>query len=266
MSKQIGLIRLKGKIGGVSFYKSGGDDLARVAVGPTKERIDNDPAFVRTRENNMEFGGSAKAAKSMRLALAFFVQTMGDARLTSRLTKLFKEINSLASSALRGQRPITLSAHRPMLVNFEMNKGVSFSSVFNAPFSFTNTVARDEGTITVAAFLPQNFIHAPAGATHFRLVSAIGVVSDYNYNIPNQAYQPTDPGLNGQGAISNSAITDLNSIAPVSFNLVATLPATITMTPTASAVHCLGIEFYQQIGSTNYLLAQGNCMKVVNVF
>jgi hypothetical protein len=266
MSKQIGLIRLKGKIGGVSFYKSGGDDLARVANGPTKERIDNDPAFIRTRENNKEFGGSATAAKSFRLALAFFVQSMGDSRLTSRLTKLFKEINSLSLTAARGQRPITLSAHRPMLMNFEMNQHISFSSVFNAPFSFANTPARDEGSITVAAFLPQNFIHAPAGATHFRLVSAIGVVSDYIYNTANQAYEATDPTLNILAAIDATAVTALDGLVPVNFSLTTTLPGTPTMTPTVSVVQCLGIEFYQRIGATDYLLAQGNCMKVVNVF
>ena len=57
MSRQTGLIKLTGNIGGISFYKLGGEDLARVANGPSKERIEKDPSFVRTRENNMEFGG-----------------------------------------------------------------------------------------------------------------------------------------------------------------------------------------------------------------
>lgn len=266
MSKQIGLIRLKGKIGGVSFYKSGGDDLARVANGPTKERIDNDPAFIRTRENNKEFGGSATAAKSFRLALAFFIQTMGDARLTSRLTKLFKEINSLDVTSARGQRSIQLSAHRSMLMNFELNKNVAFSSVFNAPFSFTNTATREEGSVTIPAFLPQNFIHAPTGATHFKIISAIGVVSDYIYNTANEAYEPTDPTLNILAAIDATAVTPIDGIVPVNFTLTTTLPGSPSMTGTVSVVQCLGIEFYQRIGSTDYLLAQDNCMKVVNVF
>jgi len=266
MSKQLGLFRLKGKIGGVSFYKSGGVDLARVANGPTKHRIDNDPAFVRTRENNVEFGGSAKAAKGLRIALAFIIQTMADSRLTSRLTKLFKEINASSVTALRGQRPITVSAHRPLLINFEMNKNVSFSSIFNAPFTFANTPARDEGSITVPAFLPQNFIEAPAGATHFRLITALGVISDYVYNLANQSYVPTDPALNTLGITDASAVTDINSTTAVNFTLTATLPGTPTMTGTVSVVQCLGIEFYQRIGTTDYLLAQDNCMKVVNVF
>ena len=60
MSKQKGLIKLEGNIGGISFYVSDGEYLARMANGPSKERIANDPAFKRTRENNKEFGGSAR--------------------------------------------------------------------------------------------------------------------------------------------------------------------------------------------------------------
>lgn len=266
MSKQVGLIRLKGKLGGVSFYKSGGADLARVAGGPTKERIQSDPAFVRTRENNKEFGGSATAAKALRQALAFVLQPMADSRLTSRLTRLFKEINARSLTATRGQRPITISTSRALLVNLELNQGISFSSVFNAPFTFSSTAARDEGSITVPGFVPGNFIHAPRGATHFRLITAIGVVSDYVYNQASGAYEATDPGLNTLSATAATAITALDSAAPVNFTLTATLNNSPVMTGTVSVVQCLGIEFYQRIGTTDYLLAQGNCMKVVNVF
>ena len=79
MSKQVGLIKLKGNLGGVSFYQSEGTHLARMASGPSKERILNDQAFQRTRENNTEFGGSAMAAKAFRTSLSG-VQYMFDPR------------------------------------------------------------------------------------------------------------------------------------------------------------------------------------------
>ncbi|MBL7888007.1 MAG: hypothetical protein JNL24_00550 [Bacteroidia bacterium] len=265
MSKQIGLIKLKGNIGGISFYRSGGKDLAKTANGPSKEKILKDPAFARTRENNTEFGASATAAKALRLALVTAIQTMGDPRLASRLTKLFKEIN-LRGIGVRGQRPITLSANRTMLENLDFNNAVSFSSIFNAPFTFSNDTDRLEGTITVPAFLPSSFIDAPSGATHFRLLQAIGVVSDYVYNGTTLHYDPTDPLLNTLGAVNYSAITSLSSTVPVNFTLVANLPGTPTMTATVSVVQCIGIEFFQRIGSTDYLLAQDNCMKSVKLF
>jgi hypothetical protein len=265
MSKQTGLIKLKGNIGGISFYRSGGEDLAKTANGPSKDKILNDPTFVRTRENNTEFGASATAAKALRLALVTAVQTMSDSRLTSRLTKLFKEIN-LRGVGVRGQRPITVSANRTMLENLDFNANISFSSVFNAPFTFTNNAARLQGTITVPAFSPASFIAAPSGATHFRLLHTIGVVSDYNYNTSSLNYAPTDPLLNTLSGISYSAVTDLHSVAPVNFVLVANLPGTPTMTATVSVVQCFGIEFFQRIGANDYLLAQGNCMKSIKLF
>jgi hypothetical protein len=265
MSRQTGLIKLKGNIGGISFYRSEGEDLAKTANGPSKEKILSDPNFVRTRENNTEFGASATAAKALRLALVTAIQTMGDPRLPSRLTKLFKEIN-LKGTGVRGQRPITLSANRTMLENFEFNNGVSFSSVFNAPYTFTNNAARLQGTITIPAFLPGSYISAPSGATHFRLSQAIGVVSDYSFNAVTGRYDATDPLLNTLNGVAYSAVTALNSAAPVNFSLVASLAGTPTMTATTSVVQCFGIEFYQRVGATDYLLAQGNCMKTVKLF
>jgi hypothetical protein len=265
MSKQTGLIRLKGTIGGVTFYKSEGADLARMANGPDKERIDNDPAFQRTRENNKEFGGSATAAKALRTALAASLQTVADPRLVSRLTRLFKQINTKGVGT-RGQRPITVSANRPMLLNSEFNRKTVLSSIFSAPFTATFPAARNAATLTIPAFDPSIFIQAPAGATHFRVIQAIGSLSDFTYNASTGTYQPTQAALNSLGTVTYSAFTLLVSAVPVNFALTSTLPGAPVMTADVSVVHCMGIEFYQQIGGVNYVLAQGNAMKVIAVF
>ena len=265
MSKQTGLIKLKGNIGGISFYRSEGTDLAKTANGPSKERIQSDPAFQRTRENNTEFGASATAAKALRTALVAALQTMSDPRVVSRLTKLFKQVN-LKGTGARGQRSIPLSTNRTMLENLEFNNKTSFSSMFNAPYTFTNDADRTEGTITIPNFLPASFIQAPTGATHFRLLEAIGVVSDYVFNPDTLHYEPTDPTLNGLSGIIYSAVTPLIGSAPVTFTLAASLPGTPTLTATVSVVQCIGIEFFQRIGTVDYLLAQGNCMKTVKLF
>ncbi len=61
MAKQIGIIKLKGKIGDLSYYKTKDGHLAREKGGVDAERIKNDPAFERTRENGAEFGSAAKS-------------------------------------------------------------------------------------------------------------------------------------------------------------------------------------------------------------
>jgi len=267
MSKQTGLIKLKGNIGGISFYKSSGEDLARRANGPSKERILKDPSFIRTRENNAEFGGCAGIAKAMRMALISAIQNKSDARVSARLTKLFKEVN-LKGTGARGQRSIPLSTARAMLIGFNFNDKESLSQVFDAPYTATPNTARNQGSINVATFLPKDYINAPSGATHFRLLQALGVVSDYTFNVNTGHYEPTDPLLNMLSVVSYSPMTALNVTAPLAMVINAVLPGTPapTMTGTVSVVQCLGIDFFQKVGTADYLLAQGSCIKVVNVF
>ena len=265
MSKQTGLIKLDGKIGGVSFYRSDGKDLARLAKGPTKEKILTDPAFIRTRENNTEFGGSATGGKALRLALAFALLGMTDRYMGSRLTKIFKEINVKGTGA-RGQRTISLSGNRSLLQNFEFNNKTNFTTVFDAPYTSAINTARTQATITIPNFLPGSFIQVPVGATHFQLIAAMGVVSDYSYNASSKHYQPTDPTLNMLSSMTTGAVTAVNVTTPVNFSLVTALSGTPTMTATVTDVVCLGIQFFQQIAGVNYLLAQANCMMIVGLF
>jgi hypothetical protein len=266
MSKQNGLIKLKGSIGGIAFYESGGQHLARIAKGPGKDRISKDPAFARTRENNKEFGGAATAAKALRISLAQVVQTMSDRYFVSRLTKTFKEIGTKDITGARGQRGILLSANKTVLENLNFDEGRSFSSVFNAPFTATHTAERTNAGIAINSFLPGSFIYAPAGATHFALIHALGVVSDYVYEANLQDYEATDPELNGINVVSRSTVMPVSGAATGNISMAAVLPGSPTMTDSVSVVQCLGIEFYQRVGGSDYLLAQGNAMKVIKVF
>jgi hypothetical protein len=264
MSKQKGLIKLEGNIGGISFYVSDGEYLARMANGPSKERIANDPAFKRTRENNKEFGGSARVAKAMRISLSSVLMTMAGSKLVSRLTGFFKSINT-KGVGMRGERPITLSTNKEDLVGFNLDKKTSFSSVCSAPFTFTNHADRNEGTIAFASFIPANNISAPGGATHFKLVTAIGTISDYILDGDTRKYEPVEPTFNALGDVARSNNTPLNNTA-VTINLVATLAGSPVIPADVSVVQCVGIEFYQKVGANFYILSQKNCMKVANVF
>lgn len=264
MSKQKGLIKLEGNIGGISFYSSDGKFLARMANGPSKERISKDPAFKRTRENNMEFGGSAKVSKAFRAALSTVLQSMAGRYLTSRLTKIFKVIN-LKATGTRGERPIELSAYKDTLKNFDLDKNTNLSSVFSAPFTLVMNGDRNESTLTIPNFVPDDYVSAPAGATHFKLVLAIGAVSDYQFNNGTNGYEPTDPSQNTLNAVDNSPILALGATA-VTATLTATIQGQPTIANDVSVVNCVGIEFYQQVGTDYYLFAQDNAMKVIEVF
>lgn len=265
MSKQTGLIRMDGKIGGISFYRSGGVDLARVANGPSKAKIDSDPTFRRTRENNTEFGGCANVVKALRLAIGEARITKADAQIVGRLMKIFKEINLVGVGA-RGQRSIELAEHAVLLQNFEFNSRTSFSSVFNAPYSITTTVGRDEATVSVASFLPSSFVNAPEGATHFKLFTVLCTLSNYAFDMDAGRYLATDPTIDMLNIEVDSAVTDLSTTTPVTFSLNPVLPGPPTMATDVAAVLLIGCEFFQRVGTVDYLLAQGDCMRVAKIF
>ena len=97
MARQKGLVKYSGTMGGVRHFKIKGlvGDFAGLAGGPTDSQIKNDAAFIRTRENMSEFGGSASCAKSIRVGLAQVIKQYSDPRLTGRLTKIMNEIKKM---------------------------------------------------------------------------------------------------------------------------------------------------------------------------
>ena len=144
--------------------------------GPSAEQILNDDAFVRTRENMSEFGGCASAAKTIRVGLAQIMKQMSDSRIAGRLTAIMKQVQLNDTANARGERAITVSTNQDIIEGLDFDVNLSLAGVFNAPYTLTNTPARNSATFTIPAFNPSNLISAPAGATHFRLVNAINVV------------------------------------------------------------------------------------------
>lgn len=267
MAKQTGLVRYSGTMGGVRHFKIKGliGDYAGLIGGPSAEQVATDAAFIRTRENNMEFGGCAKAAKAVRVGLSALMKQMSDPQFTGRLTAIMKQINLQDTANARGERAVAISANQTYLEGLDYNRNINFGSVFNAPFTLTNTVARDSATFTIPSFLPANLINAPAGATHFRLLNAINVVSDYKFNGTTGDYQPTDAVTNEISAIQYSAYLDLSSATALT-TITTTLPGSPTVGSDVSVMNNIGIEFYQAVGSNYYLFASGNSMKAQDVF
>lgn len=266
MAKQVGLVKYSGTMGGVRHFKIKGlnGDYAGLVGGPTTDQIYNDVAFARTRENMSEFGGCASAAKSIRVALSAIMKQFSDSRLTGRLTGIMKQINLEDIANSRGERGIHISSNQKVLVGMGFNENVSLTGIFNAPYAFTYSPSRDAGNLTIPSFSPSSLISAPAGATHFRIVNAIAVASDWTYNPSTGKYEPTDPDFNGKSDIQYSDYLDLNSITP-SININTTL-AVGSMPSSVSVLNCIGIEFYQQVGSNYYLFSAGNAMRIDSIF
>ena len=267
MARQKGVIKYVGTLGDIRHFKIKGQEgyFAGMVGGPTGDQVLSAPEFERTRENMNEFGASAKAGKSVRTGLSQVMKQMADSQVTGRLTSIMKKINLEDQTEARGYRKIEITTQRNYLKGFEFDKNTSLSGIFNAPYAVTHTYDRESGDFNIGDFNPANLINAPAGATHFRLITSLSVVSDFEYNATTNSYDPMDANLNEVNDIQYSAFLDL--YAPViATTITATLPGGLLPTVNTTVLQCIGIEFYQQVGANYYLFSSGNCLKVEDAF
>jgi hypothetical protein len=267
MARQKGALKYVGTLGDIRHFKIKGQEgyFAGMVGGPTGDQVLTAPEFQRTRENMSEFGGCAKAGKSVRTGLSQLMKQMADTQVTGRLTSIMKKINLEDGTEARGYRKIEISSQSSYLQGFDFNKNANFQSLFNAPYSLTNTTARDSGSMVVAAFSPSNLVSAPSGATHFRLILALSVISDFEYNALTDSYNPIDPALNELNKVVYSSYLDLNT-AVAATTLTANFPTGTTMNADVSVLQCVGIEFHQKVGTNYYLFSSGSCLKIEKIF
>nr|WP_315142566.1 hypothetical protein [uncultured Flavobacterium sp.] len=239
MARQNGIIKLKGTIGDITFYKTQDGHLAREKGSLDANRIKNDPAFQRTRENGSEFGRAGTAGKTLRTALRTLLLNASDNRMVSRLTQSMVKVIQADTTSERGLRNV-IDGEAELLTGFEFNiRGKLGTSLF-APY--TANIDRVSGAITVDldSFIPANMIAAPSGTTHFKIISA-GTEVDFEAD--------TYVSANSETAIlpwdmtATVAISQSNVVTPAS---------------TKPLFLALGIEFFQQVNGSMYPLKNGS--------
>ena len=249
MAKQKGIIKLDGTIGGITFYKTTEDGyLAREKGGVSADKIANDPAFQRTRENGEEFGRAGKAGKLLRNSIRAMLQNASDSRMVGRLTQKMVEVIQEDLTNPRGQRNV-IDGEAELLEGFEFNISGKLGTTLYAPF--TGTIDRVAGTLTVniPAFVPINMLAAPGGATHFKIVSA-GAEVDFE---------------------NETFVIDTQATAVLPWDSAATAVINLINAVTANSTHplflALGIEFYQEVNGQMYPLKNGafNPLSLVKV-
>ncbi|MDS1031753.1 hypothetical protein RDV77_03825 [Porphyromonadaceae sp. NP-X] len=268
MARQLGHVNYGGTIGGIRHFKIKGlsGNFAGLKGGATGEQIKNDAAFVRTRENMNEFGGCALVGKSLRSGLAQLMKQMSDPQLTGRLTGIMKKINLEDQSEARGYRAVLVSQQPQYLLGLNFNRHSSFEGLFTGTVETTATAERNAVTLSVEPFSTLSNVNAPAGATHFRLVNAITVLSDFAYNATTKVYEPIEPTLNETSKITYSDYIELESSVAAPLSVESILPGNPTMTADVSLISCVGIEFYQKVGANYYIFSVGNSLKIKNIF
>lgn len=249
MARQGGILKVKGKLDDLSFYKSSDGYLVRMKGGVSGDRIANDPAFQRTRENGAEFGMSAKASKLLRTAVRNLMMTAKDVRVTSRLTQLMTAVKNLDTANERGERHVhegfDLPEGKAVLKGFNFNiRSILSSILFKAYTLDTGT-----GALDILGLVPAMDIVSAPGATHMTIKSG---------------WSKIDFGTEQfETVISNAVNLPINSTS-VDVNLThAAGPALAT----GIEVFTLQIEFFQEVNGIQYSLKNGgyNSLAVIEV-
>lgn len=248
MARQKGIIKLTGKVGDLSFYKSKDGFLAREKGGVEGERIKNDPAFVRTRENGLEFGSSATSGKLLRDSIRTMMQNASDGRVTARLTKVMTQIKNMDATSARGGRTvgggIGTATAKALLKGFNFNNRAVIGSVLFKSYTVTTAT----GVIEMVGFVPINDLNVPSGATHVTFRGAWAKV-DF------------------AGGVSSVEESNSQNLA------IDGTATTVTLTPgaapvgTGTDVYLLMLEFFQEVNGVQYTLKNGafNVLSIVEI-
>ncbi len=248
MARQNGILKIKGTIGGMTFYKSQDGDLVREKGGVDGDRIANDPAFARTRENGEEFGSAGSAGKLLRDALRPMMLNAADGRVTSRITQLMTDALKLDTTSVRGKRTPAVGFNgapgKALLKGFNFNISSILGSVLFKPYTVNTTT----GVIGITGLVPLNDVAYPSGATHLSITGAMG-----NINF-------------ATGAVDVKLTNTMNMA-------ISATPTTMTLTPTAVPagtgvkVFLLKVEFFQLLNGVQYGLKNGsyNALAIVEV-
>ncbi len=248
MAKLKGILKIQGTLDDLTFYKSGKDHLVRTKGGVDKNRIANDPAFQRTRENGSEFGMAAKAGKTLRTAVRLLMANAKDKLVTSRLTKSMTQVKNLDLDNVRGQRTVgaalASAEAKSLLKGFNFNVKAILSSIFFNPIELdTNT-----GKITIPDLVPINDIVAPSGSTHISIKGAWSNVDFETGTFDTQISNVVNLPINGE-----STSVELSQSS--------------TPKGTGCNFFLLHLEFFQEVNGVQYSLRNGayNALSIIEV-
>tara|TARA_R110000868_G_scaffold145208_1_gene365346 strand:- start:357 stop:1106 length:750 start_codon:yes stop_codon:yes gene_type:complete len=248
MAKLKSLIKIEGTLDGMTFYKGKDGYLVRTKGGVSKNRIENDPAFIRTRENGSEFGQTAKSGKLFRKALTPMLADVKDSTLTARMMKLLSQIKNFDRTSVRGSRNVangmTTAEGNTFLKGFDFNSNAQLNSVLLADYQLNTTT----GDVSITDLNPLQQLNTPSGATHASVMSAV---------------------LRIDFATSEK---DLQVSPMVNFPINGT-PVTINAAPdsvpegTGKIMFVLKISFFQEINGIQYTLNNGayNTLHIIDM-
>lgn len=184
-----------GSIEDLSIYKMRGveDPIVRRKGGPSKQKIQTDPNLEQVRNSIAEFGGRAQASKWIMWALRL-QKPLADYNIAGPLNALMTPVQKMDTTSDYGQRNVRLSAYRPILNGFSMNRHNTFDSTVRFPVTHILNRATGQATVYLPDLMPGISFFAPESFPWFSIQVTLGIVPDIIYRPqPIGKYGPTHP-------------------------------------------------------------------------
>ncbi|MBE8722690.1 hypothetical protein [Sphingobacterium pedocola] len=250
MARQESLIKLNGKIGDLSFYKDKRGYQARMKTGPTKDQINNDPRFQRTKENGQEFGRAANGSKQFRNQLRELLAQGADPQFSRRLTGRMHRVLKLDDENARGERKV-LVANLPQLVGVECNLRAQLGEVFFMKARPVYDRSSGEGIFELPEMTAKKVIKALEGATHVQIQL---VAAEFDAQNPDA----------DEISIARSTYLD---IGKSEVSAAETLSVQLLPQAESGVILLMGISYLQHVNGGYYPLSNGmyNALTVVQV-
>jgi hypothetical protein len=193
-----GAFQMTGSIRGVSFYTVCGSDkvIMRTKGGASKEKIKSSPKFEGLRKQQKEWSGCAKFGSITRYSFGG-LHRVADYNLTPVLNGIGKNLMKLDEVSETGRRSLKLTAYPQALEGFNFNRNYPLNTVLRvAPVAQLNR-EKLEVSVSIPRINTDIDLLNIQRLPFFRLIVAIGTVSDLQYNEQANDYEAMVPELHG---------------------------------------------------------------------
>jgi hypothetical protein len=199
MAEVVGPLLIKGSIGDISVYWNSRLKkwIARKKGGANKNQIKKSRAFVRTRENNVEFTACNKWCHRFRLAL-LELDHLNYGYYMGGVVQMVKNIQLMDQDSLKGHRNIEPSKYKSLLTEINFNEEHPFKQVLLRRPEVTSDDKRQSVTVNLPQFYPRGELIWRKPYSLYRLTLNVAQISDYVWVELHRAYEMTPPGFDAK--------------------------------------------------------------------
>ena len=208
-----GILKISGSVEGFTFYTRRGSDkvIMRTKGGVKKNIIATSPKFANSRKQQQEFAGCAKFGSLSRFAFGG-LHRLADYNLTPVLIGIGRNLMKLDSISDKGQRNLLLSNNKMVFDRFNFNRNYPLNTVLRISPHWEIDREHIRAEVTFPGINSDIDLLNIQKLPFFRLIIAIGAISDLRYNHVKKEYEPVVYDLHGHSETLTGKWNSTNTI------------------------------------------------------